>query len=104
MSGEETVSRFYRLMNAGDVAAAAELLDPGAEFIPDSRAGESPTHGRENVMRFFVDTAESFDMFRVEPEELWESDDRVLVFVHITGRGRGSGAPFEIRIAHLWTV
>jgi ketosteroid isomerase-like protein len=104
MPGHELVRRLYHLMNAGDVAAAAELLHPDAEWIPDSRVGQEPARGRENIMRFFVDTAEPFDSFHVEPEDLWETGDRVLVFVRVTGRGERGGAPFEIRIAHLWTV
>jgi uncharacterized protein len=104
MSGHEAVRRLYRLMNVGDVAAAAELLHPDAEWIPDSRVGQEPARGRENVMKFFTDTAEPFDFFHVEPEDLWETGDRVLVFVRVTGRGQAGGAPFEIRIAHLWTV
>ena len=104
MSGHEVVRRLYRLMNTGDVAAASELLHPDAEWIPDTRVGQEPARGRENVIRFFTDTAESFDSFDIEPEDLWESGDRVLVFVRATGCGRAGGAPFEIRIAHLWTV
>ena len=41
---------------------------------------------------------------RAEPEHFWETGDKILVFVHLTGRGRASDAPFDIRIAHLWTL
>ena len=44
------------------------------------------------------------DEFRHEVERSWDLGDRVLLFTRHTGRGRGSRAEFEIRIAHLWTL
>jgi ketosteroid isomerase-like protein len=55
-------------------------------------------------MRFFTERAEMFDELRTEPERFWEKDDRVVVFLRVTGRGGESGAGFEIRVGHLWTV
>jgi ketosteroid isomerase-like protein len=100
----EIVRRIYEAMNAGDVAGATELVHPDAEWIPDSRVGEGPVRGRENVIRFFTDRAEVFDQLDAEAERFWDKDDKVLVFVRVTGRGQASGADFEIRIGHLWTV
>lgn len=39
----------------------------------------------------------------IEAEELIESGDRILVLIHWSGRGKGSGAEIEGRGAHLWT-
>jgi ketosteroid isomerase-like protein len=100
----ETVQRLYAAMNARDVARAIELAAPDAEWIPDSRVAEGAIRGRDNVVRFFMDRAEMFEQLRVEVERCWEKDDRVLVFLRVTGRGQASGAEFEIRIGHLWTV
>lgn len=55
-------------------------------------------------MRFFLDRAEVFRDLRIEVERCWEKADRVVVFLRVTGRGGASGADFEIRIGHLWTV
>jgi hypothetical protein len=100
----EIVRRLYEAMNARDAEALAELAHRDAEWIPDSRVGEEPIRGREKVIGFFSDRAEMFDELRAETERIWGNDDRVLVFVRVTGRGHASGAEFEIRIAHLWTV
>jgi ketosteroid isomerase-like protein len=100
----ETVQRLYEAMNARDVARAIELADPDAEWIPDSRVVEGAIRGRDNIVRFFMDRAEMFERLHVEVERCWEKDDRVLVFLRVTGRGQASGADFEIRIGHLWTV
>jgi uncharacterized protein len=100
----EIVRRLYPAMDARDVEAFTELAHPDAEWIPDSRVGQGPVRGRENMIRFFIERAEMFDEFRTEAERFWETEDKVLVFVHHTGSGAASGAGFDIRIGHLWTL
>jgi ketosteroid isomerase-like protein len=39
----------------------------------------------------------------IEAEEYIPSGDRILVLIHWTGRGKGSGAQIEGAGAHLWT-
>ena len=51
-----------------------------------------------------MEQAEVFEEFRTETERFWDTDDKVLVFVRTTGRGAASGAGFDIRIGHLWTL
>jgi ketosteroid isomerase-like protein len=98
------VRRLYRAMDVRDLEVIAELVDPDAEWIPDSRVGQGPVRGRENIIQFYTERAEVFDEVRTELEHFWETDDKVLVFVRVTGRGQASGAGFDIRIGHLWTL
>ena len=100
----EVVRRLYGAMEARDVEAASELVHPDVEWIPDSRVGQGPVRGRENIVRFFMDQAETFEEFHLEPERFLDKDDQVLVFVRTTGRGAASGAGFDVRIGHLWTL
>jgi ketosteroid isomerase-like protein len=100
----EIVRRLYRALNARDFETIAELAHQDAEWIPDWRVGEGPVRGVENVIRFFTEQGEMLAEVRVEPEHFWETGNKVVVFVHATGRGRASDAPFDIRIAHLWTL
>jgi uncharacterized protein len=100
----EVVRSLYQAVEARDYATVAELAHQDLEWTPDRRVGEGPVRGRDNVIRWFIDRAEMFDGLRNEIEDIWENGDRVLVFVRVTGRGEASGAEFDIRIAHLWTV
>jgi len=100
----EIVRRLYQAMGQRDPETLAELAHRDAEWIPDRRVGEGPIRGRENIIRFFTDRAEMFGELRTETERFWDKEDRVLVFLHVTGSGQASGAGFEIRIAHLWTL
>ncbi len=100
----EIVRRLYRAMHARDLEAVAEVAHLDLEWIPDSWVGGGPVRGRENVIQSFTQKAEMFDELRWETERFWEADDKVLVFVRVTGHGKASGAGFDLRIGHLWTL
>ena len=100
----EIIRRLYGAMDARELEAVRELAHPDLEWVPDERVGEGPVRGLENVIRFFSDRAEMFEDLRTETEHLWETSDQVLAFIRVRGVGRGSGAGFDIRIAHLWTL
>jgi ketosteroid isomerase-like protein len=99
----DVVRRIYEAMDRQDAAAVTELVHPDMEWIPDHRVGEGPVRGRESVIRFFSDRAEMFGDITTEVERVWEQGDTVLAFIHVTGEGRARGAPFDLRIAHVWT-
>jgi ketosteroid isomerase-like protein len=100
----DIVRGLYRTMNDGDVAHAAQFIHPDAEWISDVRLGQRPLRSRDTIVGYFVDLADSFDELAAEIERVWATDDRVLVFVRVVGRGLRSGADIDIRIAHLLTL
>jgi len=51
-----------------------------------------------------TDWLESFDEFRFSPDEFIDGGDDVVVPNHQQGRGRGSGALFQMRTTWLCTV
>ena len=106
MSAEniEAIRGLYRAMNDRDLEAIADLVHPTAEWVPDARVGEGPVRGLDNIVGFFSDRAEMFESVATVTERLMDADDKVLAFVRVTGVGRASGAEFDIRIAHLWTL
>jgi ketosteroid isomerase-like protein len=100
----ELVRRLYRAMNNRDVAGAAQLIHPEAEWISDARTGERPVRSRDMIVGYFTDMADSFEQLLAEIDGIWAQDDQVLAFVHLVGRGLRSGADVDIRIAHLVTL
>ncbi len=100
----EVIRSLYQAMDTRDTGAVAGLVRSDLEWIPDERVGEGPVRGLENVIEFFSDRAEMFEDLRTETERLWDTGDQVLAFIRVTGLGTGSGARFDIRIAHLWTL
>jgi ketosteroid isomerase-like protein len=99
----EIVRRIYEAFNEGDFARAVEPASPDFEFVPDEREIIGVFQGREKVQRYLEDQADVFDENQVQPEEFFDKDDQVIVFIRVRGRGRGSGVELDVRIAHVWT-
>jgi uncharacterized protein len=100
----EIVRAAYAAMAARDERRVSEYLRPDVEWIPDRRVGEGPIRGRDKVIEFFTDRASMFGEIGLEVEQILDQNDQVLVFLRVFGSGSASGAGFEIRIAHLWTL
>jgi uncharacterized protein len=100
----ELVRAAYAAMDARDFRRLKELARSDIEWIPDRRVGAQPIRGRDKVIEFFTDTASMFGEIDAELERVWDRGDQVLVFLRLTGSGVASGAGFDIRIAHLWTL
>jgi ketosteroid isomerase-like protein len=101
----EIVRNVYEALNRRDWDAV--FRDAYPDFIvhlPESGMNVGSVQGRDGVVKLFESYSEAFAFFHVEPEEFFEADDQVVVFVHIPARGRGSGAEVELRSAHVWTL
>jgi uncharacterized protein len=107
MSGAdvETLKQAYGSLNRGDLSVVLELLDPDIEWHEPAFSPHAGSHrGRDSFERFVRGWLESFDGFRVEPEQVVERGDQLVAIVRQTGTGRASGLPVETRLAHVWTV
>ena len=101
----EALQRGYEALNRGDLSVVLELLDPDIEWHEPEPSPDAGTHtGRDSFERFFSSWIDSFDGFRVEPEQVVERDDKLIAVVHQSGRGRASGVQVDARLAHLWTI
>ncbi len=104
-SNVDRLRRGYEAAGRGDFEAIRGLLDPQVVLkdrpeAPDARS----YHGFEGMLTTLRDTSESFMDFRFDPEQFFEHDDKIVVILSMTGRGRTSGVPVEERIAHVWTL
>jgi ketosteroid isomerase-like protein len=101
----EVLRRGYDAWNRGDYEVVLQMLDPEIEWqFPEGGLNTGIHHGREAVRKFFESVVEAFDQLHYEPEEFVRADDRVVVRVRLTSRGRGSGVELEIRPVHVWTM
>jgi uncharacterized protein len=101
----ETLERGYDALNHGDLSVVLELLDPDIEWHEPAPSPDAGAHqGRDSFERFLRSWLESFDGFRVEPEQVVERGDDLVAVVRQTGTGRASGLQVEARLAHVWTV
>ena len=77
-----------------------------AEFDFTQMYPEQPlVRGIDDLMRFRDTNPWRGAPIHFAPERFFDvDDDRVLVFVHVSATGHGSGAPVEIDVAHEFTM
>ena len=109
MSSEsaELVQRFYESWSTRDLDGVLESAH--AEFELDWTNSRSPFsgiyRGHEGLVRYWTDTWEAWDEFKLEIEDLIElGGGRLIAATVVRGRGKGSGIEFEARGAILWTL
>jgi ketosteroid isomerase-like protein len=98
----ETLRLVYEAYNRGDSAGALCGMHPDIEWKTIRSGG--PYRGHEEVRRFLEDMREPFEEVVAKPEQWFEHGDRIVVFVRIRARPRGSDAVAENRVGYLWTM
>ena len=107
----EIVRRWYEAVSRGDLDALMELLSSDAEFVNETIGGTY--RGREQIRKMFEEFWEVVEDYRVEPEELIEHGDQIVVSLRLSGRFRhtgiseGVGIPAGIpaeKTAHVLTI
>jgi len=94
--------RGYAALNRGDVSVVVSLLASEIEWHEPAPSPEAGTHrGRDSFERFLRGWIESFDGFRVEPEQVIERGDQLIAVVRQQGTGRSSGAQVEAPCARM---
>jgi ketosteroid isomerase-like protein len=95
----------YEALGRGDLELVLEACDPQVECrLPEGGINAGTLRGHDSLRTLLEGYLDSFEDYRAEPDRFLEADDRVVAFLRITGRGRGSGLEFEDRLAHLWTI
>jgi ketosteroid isomerase-like protein len=95
----------YEALGRGDFEAIRGLLHPKVLLQDRPEAPDARSYrGYEGMLTTLRDTTETFEDFRLDPEQFFEHADKIVVILSMTGRGRTSGVPVEERIAHLWTL
>ena len=95
----EIVRATFEALNAGDMGAIREALDPDAMIVTALEDWPEPVPivGREAVMRQFEQLRETFDVASVETiSDYIDSGDRVVVRVAYHGEGHGPELNFEM--------
>ena len=95
----------YEAVTRGDWDNAFLELGPDIELRPADRAPvPDAIRGREQVTAFAREMLAPFEQVEVEPEQFIDGGDRIVVFLLVRLRPRGSNALVENRIAHLWRL
>jgi ketosteroid isomerase-like protein len=97
----EITRRLYDAWNRRDVEGMLANLDPEIEWRPHlANVSGMPARGYDEVRELLAEFHENWETLRLEIEELFESGEQVVTFVHVLARGRESGAELELSPAH----
>ena len=101
----ELVRRRFDAFNRCDLEAMIELTDPDAVWWDrsDDPFGGTPHRGRDACMQHLAEILQLADL-QAQPQEFIDAGDRVVVGVHLTGRGRASGVAFKEHEFHVFTL
>ncbi len=101
----EVVRRWFEAVSRGDVDALMESVSSDAEFVNEVIGGTY--RGHEQIRKMFEAIWEVVEDYRVEPEELIEHGDQIVVSVRLSGRFRHTGISERVGIqgaAHVLTI
>jgi ketosteroid isomerase-like protein len=101
---EELVRSIYDAYARRDLAAALSSFSSEVEYVQtDLLPWGGQYRGLEGVQTSLGKLLEHVDS-RVEVEELVSAGDHVIVIGRTRGKARSSGAAFDVRAVHVWTV
>jgi ketosteroid isomerase-like protein len=101
----EILRRFYEGWNADDPGGATlPLLHEAFEYVnPESAVEAGTRHGHAGWLQVGKSARRAFSEFAIDPYELIEAGDRVLVLAIFRARGRDSGVELQVPEQHVWS-
>jgi len=103
---QENLDAFHRMLKdfqRGDFDAWIGSFSEDAEFIPRRAPIEGDFRGHEGLRRFLADTAETFDVFHPDYDDVQDVGDHVLALGTLRLRGKGGGVEMEVTSALVGT-
>ena len=100
-SDAKRLRRAYAAFNNGELDFS--IFDPAVRN--DHREGlllDGVFYGPEGVRAALEEISADWDDLRMEPEEVIDLGDRVLVLVNMHARVRDSSAELDAQVAHVW--
>lgn len=101
----EVVRRATAGFNERGLDGLLEFADPEIEWTTTGRYVEAGTYrGHDGIRKYLGTMMAEFEQVRVEPEELIDAGDHVVVPGRVLGRGKRSGAPVDLAMTIVYTV
>jgi uncharacterized protein len=101
----EIVRRSLRAFEHEGFEGALSYFHPRIEWTTTDAFLDAATYrGHQGVLRYYGAIASEFDDLRIEPRELIEAGEQVVVSVRISGRGKASGAPVELSLTEVCSL
>lgn len=109
MTNVDLVKQAYSNFTAGNVPGVLDLFDPAIEwheckgmpFVKD----DGHYIGHEAVVtRVFMNLPVYIDGFNIAVNEIFGSDDKVVMVGYYQGTNKATGHAFKANATHVWTI
>src|SRR4051794_34027650 len=101
----EIVRRLVGAWNGGSIDTLLGLFDPDCEVTFSPEVPEpGPFHGHAELRRWAEGFMTAWESHHAEIVETHDAGDAIVVSLHLTGLGGGSGVEMEETDAHLFAV
>jgi ketosteroid isomerase-like protein len=102
----EIVRQTMEAANRRDLATMDKLISEELEFNSTFAASEGRVfRGHTGIREYFATLEDAFDDLRLDAEDVIAAgDDRVVLLVWVSGRGKGSDIPVRHCYGQVWTV
>jgi len=96
----------YATANRRDFDVTIRGYDPGYEYHPDVGVADADPvyYGHDGFHKFWRQLLEAFDDVRLDPKEILDLGDQVLVTTQMSGHGTGSGVSINQQLFQLMTL
>ena len=100
------VRHYYAAANRRDFALLVTGYDPAVEYQPAELFPDpDPTyHGHDGIREVWQVLLDAFGDVRLDPEELFDLGDRILVTTKLSGHGTGSGVSISQHLFQFFTL
>jgi len=101
----EQIRARYEAVGRGDRGAVFRDVLPGFTLKTPDRIPNAGTYlGEGEATRFMADFWAPFEEIIIEPEEFFERGDRIVAYLRVRSRHKGSSAFVDIHVGALWTM
>jgi ketosteroid isomerase-like protein len=106
MSAEhvELVQRADDAMRRADVEALIGMCTDDVLLLPARSALHGGYSGAAGLRKFFVDNAETFELFTTTWDETFDAGEQVVMIGHVTARPLGGGPETTVPAAMVVTL
>ena len=104
-SNVEVIRRLVEAFNDRDLEAMFKELQPDAELHPLRAQLEGKAYrGHEGLREMLADFDEDWEFVQMDPDELRDAGDTVVVLGRLQARGRTSGAELDVPMGFVWRL
>ena len=109
MTNVDLVKEAYSHFATGNVPAVLAMFDPAIEWheckgMPFVKGDGVFTGPEAIVTNVFMNLPVYFDGFNIAANEIFGTDDKVVMTGYYQGTNRATGHPFKANATHVWTI